>query len=214
MGTKHAKQLLIWLHVVSSVGWCAMTVVQLTLLGRGLAMDAHDRLVTFETALYLENAILDPLGVTTAYTGLMLSALTPWSYFRHRWVAAKFWLTWVAVLLGSVVLGKALERIVEAGGAASVTPLAVGTAWNTATLALMVWISIAKPWGRRAVARRADWNPKAWVFLLAVAVPVLEYGIGLDYPLLTLTAVIAAAIRRRIASAQPRRVAAAPALDR
>lgn len=205
---KHAKHLMVWLHVISSVGWCAMAVVQLVLLGRVLGMDPHDQLVTLETSLLLENEILDPLGISTAYTGLMLSALTPWGYFRHWWVTVKFWLTLVAILLGSIYLGKTLERVVEASKAGeswSVTPMFIGTGWTLATLALMVWISIEKPWGRRhageerakrAAVRRAEWSPDAWVFLVALAVPIVEYLARVDYPLLTLGAAIGFALYR------------------
>ncbi|WP_232662736.1 hypothetical protein [Pseudonocardia sp. TRM90224] len=207
---KRGRQLLLVLHVLASVGWVAMAVVQLTLLARAFGMDGGDRLVTFETALFLENEILDPFGIVTAYTGLMLSALTPWGYFRHHWVTVKFWLTLVAVLLGSLYLGHTLEGIVEAerGGAAwSATSLVVGTCWTLGSLVLMVWVSIAKPWGRRGAraGRPADWTPPAWVYAAAVVVPVVEYVAKLDYPIMTLAAVIGVAVHRgrRIRAGRP-----------
>ncbi|MEJ3658359.1 hypothetical protein WEH80_35915 [Actinomycetes bacterium KLBMP 9759] len=207
---KRGRQLLLVLHVLSSVGWVAMAVVQLTLLTRAFGMDGGDRLVTFETALFLENEILDPFGIATAYSGLMLSALTPWGFFRHRWVTVKFWLTLAAVLLGSLYLGHALEGIVEAeraGSMWSATSLVVGTCWTLCSLVLMVWVSIAKPWGRRGAraGRPADWNAPAWVYAVAVVVPVVEYVLRLDHPIMTLTAVIVVAVHRgrRIRAVRP-----------
>jgi hypothetical protein len=205
---KQAKPLLVWLHVISSVGWSAMAVAQLTLLTTVLNGPPDDRLVLLETTLKLEDGILDPFGITAAYTGMMLSALTPWGFFRHWWVTTKFWLTVVAILLGSVFLGRWLEGAIEsikAGHEWSATPLFLGTGWTLGTLLLMVWLSIAKPWGRRGapetreertVAKRFEQSQGVWLFLAAMLIPVVEYASRMDYPLLTFTTVIGYAVYR------------------
>jgi hypothetical protein len=38
-------------------------------------------------------------------TGLLISGLTPWGFFKHRWVAIKWVLTVFCILFGTFVLG-------------------------------------------------------------------------------------------------------------
>lgn len=205
---KQAKPVLVWMHVISSVGWSAMAVSQLVLLATALSGPADDRLVLLKTTLMLEDGILDPFGITAAYTGIMLSALTPWGFFRHWWVTTKFWLTILAILLGSVFLGRWLEGVIEsieAGEPWSVTSLFVGTGWTLGSLLLMAWLSIAKPWGRRGapetreervVVKRFEQSQGVWLFLAAVLIPVVEYASRLDYPLLTFSTAVGFAVYR------------------
>ncbi|GGM78953.1 hypothetical protein GCM10012275_56990 [Longimycelium tulufanense] len=41
-------------------------------------------------AVLLDKQLLAHLAGASAFTGLMLSALTPWGYFRYWWVFARF----------------------------------------------------------------------------------------------------------------------------
>ncbi|MBP2337221.1 hypothetical protein JOF41_003399 [Saccharothrix coeruleofusca] len=223
---KQAKSLLLWLHVISSVGWIAMAVVQLTLLTSVLNGPPDDRLLLLETALKLEDGILDPFGITAAYTGVMLSALTPWGFFRHWWVTVKFWLTLIAILLGSIFLGRWLEGSIEAlraGHDWSPAPLYLGTGWTLGTLLLMVWLSIAKPWGRRgapetrqerAAVKRVEQSQGTWLFVAAMAIPVVEYLSGMDYPLLTFCTGVGFSVYRSRRLRRVRRELAAEAAGR
>jgi hypothetical protein len=219
--TKQAKPLLLWLHVISSVGWIAMALVQLTLLTTVLNGPPDDRLLLLETGLKLEDGILDPFGITAAFTGVMLSALTPWGFFRHWWVTTKFWLTLVAILLGSIFLGRWLESSIEslhAGGDWEPLPLYLGTGWTLATLLLMVWLSIAKPWGRRgapetrqerAAVKKFEQGQSSWLFVAALAIPVVEYVSRMDYPLLTFSTGVGFAVYRSRRLRRVRRALAA-----
>ena len=80
-----------------------------------------------------------------------------------------------------------------------------GTGWTLATVLLMVWLSIAKPFGRRGapetreeriVAKRVEQNLDPRVFLLAMLVPVVEYLSRMDYPLLTFGTGVAYTVHR------------------
>jgi hypothetical protein len=205
---KHAKHLLVWMHVISSVGWCATAVSQLAMTGIALNADKAHQLVLFDTILALEDGILDPLGISAAYTGVMLSALTPWGYFRHWWVATKFWLTLACILLGSIFLGRWLESVVEALQAGhddwSVFPLVAGTSFTVVALLLMIWVSIAKPWGRRGTesreeriaAKRVEQGQHPGLLIAAMLVPIAEYLSGIDYPLITFSTAVAYAVYR------------------
>jgi hypothetical protein len=205
---KHAKHLLVWVHVISSVGWCATAISQLALIGIALNADTSNQLVLFNTTLTLENGILDPFGIAATYTGVMLSALTPWGFFRHWWVTTKFWLTITCILLGAVFLGRWLESVTAALQAGrddwSAFPLIAGTSFTLCALLLMIWLSIAKPWGRRGtetrderiVAKRVEQGQDPRLLVAAMIVPIVEYLIGLDYPLITLSTAVGYAIYR------------------
>jgi hypothetical protein len=94
------RKTVLLLHVISSVGWLGLTFGNLVLAIAGLTTsDPQLQQGIYRVLGVLVDFVLLPISLTAFVTGLVLSLGTPWGLFRHRWVAVKFWLTLVAVLL-------------------------------------------------------------------------------------------------------------------
>ncbi len=112
-------------------------------------------------AEHLDVVLLQNLATAAAYTGVMLSLLTPWGIFRFWWVTVKFVLTVGGLYLGIAHLGGWLHQAVDAAaaagnGAGPAFRVMVGGVAMIAALAFMAWLSTAKPWGRTRAAGRAS----------------------------------------------------------
>jgi hypothetical protein len=120
------RQLTLWLHVLTSVGWMALAVVLLALLVLARTDGVATAFAATAMAAYLDIALLAPLANASAATGLMLSMATAWGLAQHRWVLAKFAFTLVQLYLGIFVLSDALHDA-EATTGRPATTLVVGT---------------------------------------------------------------------------------------
>lgn len=193
---KRARTLLVWLHVVTSVGWLSQALALFTLLLYGLNTGDVD---AFRMARVLDHHVLAFMGATSAFSGMMLSATTPWGYFKHWWVLGKFVITVVQLYTGIFVLSGRLEAAAN-GDVSAWTP--VGTALMVAGFAFQTWLSVAKPWGRTPWADPKVKLPtaSAKAFVLALTIPLADLGLGLwmgnPMPLTMLVTVVAYSIRR------------------
>lgn len=214
---KRARTLVVWLHVVTSVGWLSQAVGLLTLVLYG--MNTGD-INAFKMARVLDHQVLAFMGAASAFTGMMLSATTPWGYFRHWWVFTKFSITVVQLYIGIFILSDNLEAATRG----HVTPwLPVGTAFMISAFSFQAWLSVAKPWGRTPWADPKVKLPTASTkaFVLALVVPLADLVIGIctssPAPFLMLVTVVAYSIRRaargrnRSSAASGRGSAAGPA---
>ncbi|MGH3927439.1 MAG: hypothetical protein ACRDTT_32015, partial [Pseudonocardiaceae bacterium] len=158
MSPKRPRQLLVALHVLTSVGWLTMALAQVTLIAHGITTaDPQRRRAALTMTEFVDHEILQHAATGSAYTGLMLSALTSWGFFRFTWVAVKFGITIGGLYLGIWHLGSWLEQGVRASETGGVGPVGYSVFWATALIAAMVfatWLSVAKPWGRMSLARR------------------------------------------------------------
>ncbi|MFI6101531.1 hypothetical protein ACIA8G_38805 [Lentzea sp. NPDC051213] len=193
---KSARTLLVWLHVVTSVGWLSQAVALLTLLLYG--MKTSD-LNAFKMARVLDHQVLAIMANTSAFTGFMLSATTPWGYFRHWWVLGKFVITISQLYIGIFILSGNLHQAAEGHHSAW---MPVGTALMIGAIAFQTWLSVAKPWGRTPWADPKVKLPtaSATTFLLALAIPAADFAISLytgwPMPFLMLITVIGYSVRR------------------
>jgi len=193
---KRARTLVVWLHVVTSVGWLSQAVALLALLLYG--MNTGD-INAFKMARVLDHHVLAFMGAASAFTGMMLSATTPWGYFRHWWVLAKFTITIVQLYVGIFILSDNLEA--AANGHVNAW-LPVGTALMISAFSFQTWLSVAKPLGRTPWADPKVKLPTASTkaFVLALAIPLADLVIGLytssPAPFLMLITVVAYSIRR------------------
>lgn len=170
------RKLLVWFHVVTSIGWMSLALSLATLVMWGLSTGDQS---AFAMARVLDTETLRHLGVAGAFSGFMLAALTSWGYFRYWWVLLKVVITVTQLYVGAVVLGHYLEH--EPGpGLVAASLLMVGA------LAFQAWVSVAKPWKLTPWASRTK-IPAApgWKYLAAIAIPVLDYLI-FKAPLLSL----------------------------
>lgn len=185
MSGKHWRQLTVWLHVVSSVGWLSQALALVSLLA--LALAATDSTVTLSAltmAKHLDMSVLAQLANVSAFTGFMLAATTAWGFFRHWWVLLKFAITIVQLYVGIFVLAPTL-RGSALTGQTSVWML-VGAVVMAGAIGFQAWLSIAKPWGRTQwTSREKPPTAPRWVFVVAVLAPVADVTVGtvLGFPL-------------------------------
>ncbi|UBU18239.1 hypothetical protein [Nonomuraea gerenzanensis] len=191
-GTVRWRNLLVGLHVITSVGWMALALVLVVLLTHGMRTgDAH----AYRMADLLDDDLLLHLANASAFTGLMLAGLTRWGYTRHWWVTTKFAMTLSQLYVGIFILGGHLDRL-AAGLQRSATGVAVATVLMAGALAFQTWLSIAKPWRLTPwTTGKAGPKPPDWLFAAALAVPVIDYStatfvFGHPAPLLTVLTVI------------------------
>lgn len=200
------RQLTVWLHVLTSVGWMSLALVLLALLVLARTDGGPTALSATAMAAHLDIALLAPLANASAATGLMLSLGTAWGLAQHRWVLAKFAITLVQLYVGIFVLSDALHDAETSGRPA--TALVVGTAAMAGAIAFQAWLSVAKPGGRTRWARdRRTGRPvrlpvaARWVFVVAVVTALADIAIGVvsrPLPVLSLAAVgLAVAVRGR-----------------
>ncbi|WP_328340685.1 hypothetical protein [Micromonospora sp. NBC_00421] len=226
------RQLVVWLHVVTSVGWMALALVLFVLLVTSRTTPSPAVAVSATSmAQLLDGRLLAPLANASAFTGFMLAAATPWGFFRHWWVLVKFVITLVQLYLGIFILSGVLADTASAarsaataaeGAAVAVTgaagpalPIAAGSALMAGAIAFQAWVSIAKPWSttrwmpadRRQVS--ASTAPR-WVFVATVVGVAADLTVatvlGHPAPLVSLTILATWLVvrrRRRAATAVP-----------
>ena len=224
MSVKNTRDLLVWLHVVSSVAWMSQALALLALLITGMsAGDPTVRLSAYSMAEVLDREVLLYMANASIFSGLMLSALTPWGYFRYWWVLAKFVITLSQLYVGIFVLSPrltALAQAAEQGLAGSPFFLIVGSLLMASAIAFQAWLSVAKPWKRTPWAESAG-KPKKlptgpkWMFLFSAVAPVVDYlfgkyVLGFPLPIVVLLTAIAYPIWR---ARQLQREMDAPALN-
>jgi hypothetical protein len=199
------RQLTVWLHVVSSVGWMATALTLFALLALAVT-EPGDAPSATAMAHFLDGVLLAPLANTSASTGLVLSLGTAWGLIHQRWVLTKFAITIGQLYAGIFLLSKALDeaaRTTEAGPA-----MVAGTLAMAGALGFQAWLSVVKPWPRTRWARRRDTGrpirlptaPPA-LFAGAVLAPLVDIAVGMvvgfPTPLLSLLSVVVAAVLRR-----------------
>ncbi|MFI6078062.1 hypothetical protein ACIA5C_41685 [Actinoplanes sp. NPDC051343] len=188
--TRRWRQLTVWLHVLTSVGWMAqaMSLCVLLSIGSGAAT---------AMAQALDGRLVGPMADASVFTGVMLGAATAWGIFRNWWVFTKFAISMVQFVLAIFVLSPALDAATTSGpGPAQI----VGSGLMASAIAFQGWLSIAKPWGRIGPRRPLPGTAPAWVFAATVlgglADLALALVIGHPMPLLSLILLIAGLSRR------------------
>ena len=178
------RGLLVWLHVISSVGWLSQAVALVALLALSASSSPGEtKVAAAQMAEVLDLYVLGFSAMIAALTGFALSTVTTWGYFHHWWVSAKFVLTLVQLVVGTAVLAQALPDVVSAarsGVDGPVVPVAVGLGLTAGALALQVWLSVAKPGGRTPRGRRARTRPTmapVAVIALLVVLPLIDIAL-------------------------------------
>jgi hypothetical protein len=183
------RQLTVWLHILTSVGWMAQVLTLCVLLCIGLATDDGTvRDAATSMALAVDGRLVGPMADASAFTGIMLAAATPWGFFRHWWVAVKFTVTLVQLYLGIFLLSSALAHSATAGPSRGQI---VGTALMAGAIAFQGWLSVAKPWGTIGERRRAaPATAPEWIFVITVLGALADLAVaqvvGHPLPLLSL----------------------------
>ena len=123
------KTFLRWLrvcHMLTASLWFGGVAATFVLLRAGVP-----------DALLLYPRLVMPMALLTVTVGLLYSACTPWGFFRFRWVAVKWVLTLLALLLACLgaLWGAAPEKFIAFAQAM--------------LLAASVAVAVLKPGGRK-----------------------------------------------------------------
>lgn len=168
------RQLLVWLHILSSVSWMSQSLAVAMLVTMSANSPAGEvKTATASVALLIDSTLLTPSLNASAATGVLLAATSTWGFFHHWWVAAKLAVTYGLVYIGLLLVSDALPDVVAAATAGQDGPagrVAAGAGVMAAALALTAWLSVAKPFGRTPLAVRAPRPMAAPTWLLASAV--------------------------------------------
>ncbi|MBE3014320.1 hypothetical protein IL992_34870 [Microbispora sp. NEAU-D428] len=193
------RDLLVWLHVVTSLGWMSQALALSVLVLSGATAGTPTlRSSAYSLAEVLDGQVLLYMANSSAFTGLMLCGLTAWGYFRHWWVLAKFVITLSQLYLGIFLLSPRLAALAEGHGGSPGVQVA-GSLLMASAIAFQAWLSIAKPWKRTPWTRTGQPSTpsgSASMFAFALAVPVADYLLGAHVlghplPLLPLLTVVA-----------------------
>ncbi|MEU8103894.1 hypothetical protein AB0C18_09215 [Nonomuraea muscovyensis] len=168
-----SRNLVVWLHVVTSVGWMSQALALLALTFHGWVTGDRG---AYAMADLLDNHVLLHLANASILTGIMLSAMTRWGFFRYWWVLTKFVITLSQLYVAIFLLSPRLTELAE-GRRDSDPALIAGTLLMASAIAFQAWLSVAKPWRRTpwAEARFDVPAPTRWATGLTLTAPVLDY---------------------------------------
>jgi hypothetical protein len=149
---KAARQWLLFVHVVVSVGWMGAGAANVVLaVTAAMSSTGETRRVCYQLINRLDFALVIPLAFGTLASGLLISLATKWGLFRYWWVLVKLILTSAVIIFSTFGVGVWVEESIAAttvGTATSpvATTLIAGAAANIICFLFMTWVSIAKPW--------------------------------------------------------------------
>ncbi|MBN2431387.1 MAG: DUF2269 family protein [Acidobacteria bacterium] len=110
----------------------------------------------------VDDYVIIPGAVGLLLTGILYATLTPWGWFRHRWITTKWIVNIYGVMFGTFLLGPWLNSLApqafEQGLAALTQPeylarLHLLRSWGTfqfTTILFALVISVLKPWRKRS----------------------------------------------------------------
>lgn len=176
-----SRNLLVWLHVVTSVGWMSQA---LALLALTLHSSVTGDRTGYEMAHLLDDDVLIHLANGATLTGVMLSATTRWGFFRYWWVLTKFAITMSQLYAAVFLLSPSLTVLAE-GRRESDPALLAATLLMASAIAFQAWLSVAKPWKRTPwTEARFDVPPTPrWVPGLRHPAPLFAALTAVGYPL-------------------------------
>jgi hypothetical protein len=154
----------LWLrafHVFFMGVYIGGNIIELVILAFMGSAQSDGGLQAMYQILYKLSIPIAPCAIGTLVTGLLLSWLTPWGFFKHKWVIYTGVITVLVTLvylpLAMLLTGK-LTDLVEAGGLNALQNPEYISAWNRLItnqvvylllLISMIFISVIKPWEKR-----------------------------------------------------------------
>ena len=159
----HGQRILKITHLLLAGLWLGGALalnLMISVLGPG---QSGGELLGYDLARkFVDDFIIIPGALGCLLSGLLISLFTPWGFFRHRWVAIKWFLTVAGIIFGTFYLGPRVNSqpflSLELGLAAATDPVylanrltnIVGGWAQMAVLIFMVIISVLKPWKKRS----------------------------------------------------------------
>ena len=156
------KKWLLTLHILFSAIMFGVTITFLILSIAAATMTDEGVLKASYTSMHLlAKTSVRASTIGTVVTGILLSLLTHWGFFRYYWIIAKEVLTIFSIGLGMVGIylwSLKAFTITTAQGMQSVqnpdflvdrTSLFIGIILQIVSLIAMFILSVFKPWGKR-----------------------------------------------------------------
>ena len=161
------RKLVLFGHVVSSVGWVGAVVAYLALVAATLTSGDAQTVRAAFLAMEVTFFALVPLALVALLTGVVQSLGTTWGLFRHYWVVFKLFLT----VLATVVLVLHIQTVTsladiaasaDAGGLPSGQGELLHAGVGLLILLAVTSLGVYKPRGMtRYGQRRPDRHPRA-----------------------------------------------------
>lgn len=157
-GGKRLRQLLVFVHVTSSLGWTGAGATNVVLAVTGATTSSAEvRRVAYGLIDRIDVALVIPLAFITLAGGILVSVATPWGLVRHWWVLVKLVLTVAVIIFSTFGVGVWVYQSMDASAAGGSSPVALrlvqGAGANTVTFLFMSFVSFVKPWGTTPWAR-------------------------------------------------------------
>lgn len=166
-----SKQWLKGIHITFSVVWLGAAICMNVLRMAWAPKAEGDLYAVDQTVVLLDHWVIIPSALGALTTGALESWLTPWGFFKYRWVTIK-WIVTVAVMLYATLFqaqwAKEMAAISMAEGLQALNNAAyVQYRWQyTWTGALLILalaalpiISSVKPWMKRDKVLTAQRRP-------------------------------------------------------
>jgi hypothetical protein len=161
LGSTGQKILKITHLILASMWICGAITLNLMLLllepaQNGGVLHGYDLAIKF-----VDDLIIIPGAVGCLISGLFISWLTAWGFFRHRWVAVKWVLTVVCILAGTFIIGPfvngqppislalGIEALSDTTYIANHSGNIIGGMIQLSSLIFILVISVLKPWRKR-----------------------------------------------------------------
>jgi Predicted integral membrane protein (DUF2269) len=145
-------------HIVFSVallgdsaGFLAVAIRTSTLDDPALIHDSAKTLSMFSLVFGI------PLSFGALLTGIALGLFTRWGVFKYPWVTAKLLIIVSVMVVGGVVIGPALNDVLD-GDADATNRLIAAAAYDVAVLTIATVLGVFKP-GRRIRRRSSAMSP-------------------------------------------------------
>ncbi len=157
------RKLALTAHVAFSVGWLGAVAAYLAPAVVGLTSSDVNVVRSCHVVMAMMGwFVIVPLGLGALVTGLIQSLFTEWGLIRHYWVAAKFLLSIIGVVIlighmrGAVsrLAGMTPETLASAETGQLKLQLVVHAVGGLVVLLIATTLSIFKPWGKTAYGKR------------------------------------------------------------
>lgn len=157
-GGKRVRQVLVFLHVTSSLGWTGAGAANVVLAITGATTSSAEvRRVSYGLIDRIDVALVIPLAFITLSGGVLISLATPWGLVRHWWVLVKLVLTVAVIVFSTFGIGVWVYESMDASAAGGTSPVAMrlvqGAGANIVAFVFMSFVSFVKPWGTTPWAR-------------------------------------------------------------
>ncbi|WP_455967516.1 hypothetical protein [Bacteroides fluxus] len=146
------------IHLICVIAWVGSAIIMNVLRHLVTVKDASGMYYMAEILEAVDMKILVPGAIVCLFTGLVYSVCTSWGFVKHRWIAVKWILTILMIVLGTFFMGPLIKEntligsnLMEGQGNADIywENVAVSAKWGAFQLCMLTFtiiISVIKPW--------------------------------------------------------------------